>query len=77
MKVGQNIWLNKTSDQFENGSFLVKNKVIRSNLRKQFLYAQEATFLVGFSINLVRILHQLNLRKVPYALEVTFTFRYS
>ena len=34
MKLGQNVCLDKFSDEFENGSCRVKNYVTRSNLRK-------------------------------------------
>ena len=34
MKVGQDVCLDEISDEFENGSCGVKNKVTRSNLRK-------------------------------------------
>ena len=34
MKLGQNVCLDKISDEFQNWSCLVKNKVTRSNLTK-------------------------------------------
>ena len=34
MKLGQNVCLDEISDEFDNGSCWVKNKVTRSNLRK-------------------------------------------
>ena len=40
MKFGQNICLDEISDEFENGSCQVKNKVTRSNLRITFRKAQ-------------------------------------
>ena len=36
MKLGQNVCLDKISNEFENGSCGVKNYVNRSNLRKTF-----------------------------------------
>ena len=50
-KLGQNFCLNDISDEYENGSFRVKNLVNRSNLRKKkkkktIVYALEITFSV-------------------------------
>ena len=43
IKLGQNIFLDEISDEYENGSCQMKNKVKCS---KNFVYALEATFSV-------------------------------
>ena len=44
MKIGQNVCLDKISDEFENGSCRVKNQVTRSNLRKTLCMLQRPHF---------------------------------
>ena len=46
MKLGQNVSLDKISDELKNGSYQVKNWVTRSSTRKNLLYALEATFSI-------------------------------
>ena len=46
IKLGQNVCLGEILDEIENGSCQVKNKVTRSNLRKNLLYALETTLSV-------------------------------
>ena len=55
MKLVQNVCLDETSQEFENGSCWVEKLVTRSNLRKNFVCALEATFSVLLSGNLVRM----------------------
>ena len=44
MNFCQNVWLGKISDEFGNRSCQIENKVTKSNLRKNLVYALEATF---------------------------------
>ena len=46
MNLNKKVCLDEISDEFENGSRLVKNLVTRSNVRVNLVYALEATFSV-------------------------------
>ena len=49
MKVCQNVFLDEISNEFENRSCRVKNKVTIQILEKNLVYALEATFSVRLS----------------------------
>ena len=54
IKLGQNVCLNKTAEDFENGSCRVKNQVTRSNLQKPSVHSR------GHILSLIIMKHGQN-----------------